>query len=484
MRTVDPDDLERLAKMLDGRGGVQDGLDEAFSRASRLGVSSKLTALRPLRSWVTETAPDLRKRASIARLEDGDPEAGLRWAGFSAEELKKYEGQGLSPDQLLLANSVAASDDPAAESLRRGDDESIDAWIERLEVTALTKIPLLKPHQESVEAFVETYREFTGATRVAGHSIALTTSMTRILVGNRIRRAWRDSSWSSDVQEFLARGLRSTGNRYLVRASERVRTWTWAPKSLGAPGSWLPSKLLGHFYRTQRFQQIARLPGMATMQNWVNSHGWNAISRSRIMNVGPSSVINLIGGNNELATRFGGLAHANVAAKAPSASLLRVTGNAYSFARDAQGLGRGAAAARGLATAGKVAGAFRGVGVVSGVASTAISANTVYHNGWPWDKGNFSTKEKGASYVADIAETGFNASLTAATVAPNPITIGVTIGFGAVYAGAKVVQHWDGIKEGGVKAANAVGNAAKEAVTDPVGTAKEVGHALNPKNWF
>ncbi|MER7970624.1 hypothetical protein ABTX35_16770 [Streptomyces sp. NPDC096080] len=116
MRTVDPDDLERLAKMLDGRGGVQDGLDEAFSRASRLGVSSKLTALRPLRSWVTETAPDLRKRASIARLEDGDPEAGLRWAGFSAEELKKYEGQGLSPDQLLLANSVAASDDPAAES--------------------------------------------------------------------------------------------------------------------------------------------------------------------------------------------------------------------------------------------------------------------------------------------------------------------------------------------------------------------------------
>ncbi|MEV8604092.1 PE-PGRS family protein [Streptomyces griseoviridis] len=484
MRTVNPDDLEQLAKILDGRGGVQDKIDEAFSRASRLGVSSNLSALKPLRSWVTETAPDLRKRASIARLENGDPEAGLRWAGFSDEELKKYNGEGLSPDHLLLANSVAASDDPAAESLRRGDNESIDAWIERLEVTALTKIPLLRPHKETVESFVGAYREFTGFTEGTGRITVLTTSMTTILVGNRIRKAWRTGNWPQRIQKSIYQSLRRSGSRPLVRFARSAKVWYPVPKSLSAPGSWIPTRLAGYFYRSQRFQRIVRIPGVSSVQAWANSHGWNAVSRSRFMNMGPNSIIRFIGGNSDLATAFGGTTHAGVAAKASSANLFKVTGNSYALARGTEGLGRGAAAARGLATAGKVAGAFRGFGVVSGVASTAISANTVYHNGRPWDKGNFATREKGAAYVADVAETGFNAALTAAIVAPNPITIGATIAFGAVYVGAKAVQHWDGIKEGGYKAASTVGNAAKEAVTNPLGTAKEVGHTLNPKNWF
>ena len=88
MRNVNPDDLDQLAKLLDGRGGVQDKVDEAFTRASRLGVTSKLTTLKPLSGWVKDTAPDLRKRAVYARLESGDPQAGLMWAGFSAKEIE------------------------------------------------------------------------------------------------------------------------------------------------------------------------------------------------------------------------------------------------------------------------------------------------------------------------------------------------------------------------------------------------------------
>lgn len=97
VRTVNPQDLEQLAKLLDGRGGLQDKLDEAFTRASSLGVTSKLTTLRPLRSWATDTAPDLRKRATFARLEDGDPEAGLRWAGFTDKELARLRKGKDSP---------------------------------------------------------------------------------------------------------------------------------------------------------------------------------------------------------------------------------------------------------------------------------------------------------------------------------------------------------------------------------------------------
>ncbi|MFG2941684.1 PE-PGRS family protein [Streptomyces sp. NPDC048282] len=484
MRTVNPDDLEQLAKLLQGRGGVQDKLDEAFTRASRLNVSGKLAALKPLRSWVTDTGPDLRKRAGIARLESGDPEAGLRWAGFSGEDIRNHKGQELTPDQVLLANSVAASDDPAAKSLRRGDDESIDAWIERLEVTALTKIPGLQPHEKTVAAFVGAVREYKGFTDTAAETTLVATTLTRVLVGNRIRTAWRAGGWTQPIQDSVYNLVRRSGNRVLVRWGRDVRAWYPELKSLNAPGSWLPTKIANLVYRNQGFQQLGRLPGMSSVQTWASSRGWNRLAGSQFMDMGPNSIVRFIGGNNELAAAFGETTHAGVAARAASANLFKVAGNAYTDARGVQGLGRGAAALRGLTTTGKVAGAFRGVGVLGGIASTAISANTLYHDGLPWEKGNFSTREKGASYVADIAETGFNASLTAATLAPNPITIGATVVFGAVYLGAKVVQHWDGIKKGAGEAADAVGNAAREAVTDPVGTAKKVGHALNPKNWF
>ncbi|WP_239080778.1 hypothetical protein [Streptomyces coelicoflavus] len=35
--------------------------------------------------------------------------AGLLWAGFTAKDLEKYKGEGIKPETLLLAHSVAAS---------------------------------------------------------------------------------------------------------------------------------------------------------------------------------------------------------------------------------------------------------------------------------------------------------------------------------------------------------------------------------------
>lgn len=95
-RLVNPQDLEQLAKLLDGRGGMADKLDEAFTRASSLGVTGKLSSLRPMRTWVSDTGPELRKKAAYARLEDGDPLAGLLLAGFTPEQLKN---KNLPPDQ-------------------------------------------------------------------------------------------------------------------------------------------------------------------------------------------------------------------------------------------------------------------------------------------------------------------------------------------------------------------------------------------------
>ncbi|MFC7467335.1 hypothetical protein ACFQVA_06595 [Actinomadura keratinilytica] len=83
-----PQDLEHLAKLLDGRGSLRDKLDEAFTRASHLGVRDRLAPLRPMSKWTDDTAVDLRRRAAILRAEDGDPKAAALYAGFTPAELK------------------------------------------------------------------------------------------------------------------------------------------------------------------------------------------------------------------------------------------------------------------------------------------------------------------------------------------------------------------------------------------------------------
>ncbi len=77
---------------------------------------------------------------------------------------------------------------------------------------------------------------------------------------------------------------------------------------------------------------------------------------------------------------------------------------------------------------------------------------------------------------------GFNASLTAAMVAPNPVTFGQLIGTGAVYGGAKIVEHWDDIKKGTGEALNWAGDKAGK-VHGVASGAKSVAKHLNPLSW-
>ncbi|WP_405561092.1 hypothetical protein [Streptomyces sp. NBC_01180] len=69
------------------------------------------------------------------------------------------------------------------------------------------------------------------------------------------------------------------------------------------------------------------------------------------------------------------------------------------------------------------------------MAATGFSTANVIAQGNPVA----AFKREGAGYVADVAEAGFNASMTAAMIAPNPVTIGLAVGFGVVYGGAKIV---------------------------------------------
>jgi len=188
--------------------------------------------------------------------------------------------------------------------------------------------------------------------------------------------------------------------------------------------------------------------------------------------------IDFVAGSDSLAARFGGTTHAGTnATRAGSASLYKVTKNALPSARigdEAEGISatsRSASLVHGLTVAGKVSGAFRGVGIMGGVASTAFSTANLVSVGNPIK----AYKRKGASYVADVADVGFNASLTSAMIAPNPVSFGFVVATGSVYGSAEIVQHWGDIP----KATHWVDHAA----SDVADGAKAVAMKLNPFKW-
>lgn len=86
---------------------------------------------------------------------------------------------------------------------------------------------------------------------------------------------------------------------------------------------------------------------------------------------------------------------------------------------------------------------FTRVGIAGGVVGTGLGVYNLYQQGNPID----AFQENPAGYVADVASTAFSASTTAFLLAPNPITAGLVVGTGLVWAGAEIVDHWDDITE-------------------------------------
>jgi hypothetical protein len=489
VRNVNPDDLDHLANVIDGRDGMGSKLDEAFTRASTLGISGKLTPLKPMRSWVKETAPDMRTRSALVRLDNGDPQAGLRWAGFSAKDLAKGGVICATPGILFLANAVATSGDPKAGALRRRSNESLDDWTDRLKAHAFASIPALQPYGKEIAEGLGTLGDVTSTVSHGGRAIFNGVNLTKVLVGNSIA----NGGWARAVKLRSATFLSGlSGYRFVPNAvgvwGNRLQQMPPTIRSLAAPGTWLPGKLGALASGSTMYRNASGIPfasGQVADQwgrisDYVRRSG-ALTTRIPLLGVTGNQAIESFVGSDKVARMYGGLTHSGqIPARAGQASLLKVSKNAFKDGR-LLGKGRLASFGSGAKFAGRASGFIRTAGVLGGAASTAYSGANLWAQGNP--KKHFDTREHGAKYVADAAEVGFNASLTAATVAPNPFTIGAMAVTGGVYAGAKVVEHWDGIKKGAGQAWDATGNAAREVAKDPIGSAKKVGHALNPMNW-
>lgn len=479
IRSVNPVDLEQLATLIDGKGptSLRSRTDAAFRSAAALGATSHLSGLRPLTTWAGDTAPDLRRRAAIARMDAGDLTGGFLWAGFSAQDLATYKGDGLSPELALVANSVAASGDPKAAEFRRRPNENLDDWIDRLKAQALTAIPGLKPFEPAVQSYLTNFGDWKSATDTAGHVLFQGTQLTKVLVGNSFKTGWL-RQW----QTWAATTLESTNSTRLKDLAKFIDDWKPVIRSLSAPGSWLPGKITS---------AIQHVPGLNGTISDLTGVGWDRLRDKPFMDtalhgVSANKVINFLVGNDKLAKQFGGLTHSGVQVKrAANANLGRVGVKAYQGLRQGTAFenvaakSRYGAALKGLVTVGETAGAFRSFNIATSVAMTGISAANLISDGNPVK----AFKREGAGYVADAADTAFNASLTATLIAPNPVTFGLTIATGSVYVGAEVVQHWGDIKKGTSKATHWVDKTTSNVTHGIASGAKSAAKNLNPTHW-
>ncbi|MFJ2819418.1 MULTISPECIES: PE-PGRS family protein [unclassified Streptomyces] len=481
MRNVNPDDLDQLAKLLDGRGGVEDKLDEAMTRATRLGVSTQLTSLKPLRTWTADTAPDLRRRAAIARLEDGDPDAGLKWAGFNTKDIAEAGVSLASPSVLLIAAVLATRGDSQAEPFRRKPGESLDDWVDRIRAHEIADIPGLESYEQQISEILGDVGDVTSTIGHTSIGVFHGANVTKVVVGNSLTQGYLRSKKLKAAAILRWLPMRYTWIPAKVgRLGQSLQKFSPVVSSLAAPGQWLPSKLSGLASGSATFQRANGLPIVGTHIGQRIGTGFDLLMRDGLMTeplVGRFSATHMVSalvGSDKVAKMYGGVTHSGqVPGRAAQASLWKVTKNVYADQR-MFGTGRFAAAGKGLKFAGRASGLLRTAGVLGGLASTGYSIANVAAQGSPSE----AFKKKGAGYVADVAEIGFNASLTAATVAPNPFTLGAVAVTGIVYGGAKVVEHWDDIKKGSSKAADWVGNKTKD-----LGKSLAKSKA-NPMNWF
>lgn len=117
----------------------------------------------------------------------------------------------------------------------------------------------------------------------------------------------------------------------------------------------------------------------------------------------------------------------------------------------------------GLANAAKATGVIRGLGVAGSAAATGygIANLTTYTPEM--------IQEKPMKFATDLSGTAFNGSLTALTIAPNPVTLGLTVGTGVIYAGCLAWENREAIGKGLDVAGDWIGDKAGK-----------LGSALNP----
>jgi hypothetical protein len=485
---VDKHVLRATADALTDLAGTLPGL---LSAADGLDVGGEVAQLRAAPTWASETAVDLRARIGLVeRMEHGD----TTFTAFTvtAEQLRQMAGGSMPVDEQLYAFEAAGI------ARRRGDkgildwdgSENFSDWIEKVEARALTHLPLLDDKGELIEKGIHAFDEYQDLLKAGGMASLAVTNLGRTQAYSllfQVTSRWGEAGASAlDARdaalraEWLRKGIAAVDNFYLG-----------GKRTLFAPGTtlpWLKSQAVKYVLKSQTFEDALAEARLAT-----NARG-TATFTAKILDA-PFIRSNL--------DRLVDLAQAPAAGR-----IANITGNVFGrpwsttvtlagetrtvvVARNATNLLE-VAGADGFRASVRVAGGLRVLGVVGGAIATVdstvglVSSFASHEEQDAWTHGGAAGKAK---VIGDVAEIGFNASLTAAMIAPTPWTWGAVAVTGAVYGGARLVEHWDDVTDAMGDAADWTGDRigdAADAVTDTLGDGVEAvkDSKLNPGNWF
>lgn len=478
--TIDKEVLAATVVALDDLAAT---LPDLVARAGALDARGEMAGLTEAPDWARHTATDLRARIGVLeQIEQSSPTFG--GVAMTADQARAIAGQSLSVEEALLATTVVA---PAADAWAETDPANLQEWFEQMQAEALRRLADLDD-AEVAETLVDV---FNGVRNIVGASEATVASVTALVVkGGPALASWlarrqiiapgltRLAETSPGLANALAGGLKTADDYYL-----RTRT------QFTYPGSFVPNATQGMLLRTAGIVE--------------DFDGWVARMSGAVkpFQVKEKVVPTLLA--RALQTRPGVQATTWVSDLLKNPATGQALQRAATWGNNVFGrpwtnpvtttvYGRGAsnlltvARTSGLGTAAATAGGLRLLGAAgSGIATVDGAVGLVRNwdeNGELWENGDTADR---AHVVGEYAEFAFNASMTAALVAPNPVTLGLVAVTGVVWAGAEVVEHWDDISAAAGQAADWAGDRAEDAsewVGDQVDAVKE--SSLNPMNWF
>ncbi|MFJ7190312.1 hypothetical protein [Streptomyces bacillaris] len=275
---------------------------------------------------------------------------------------------------------------------------------------------------------------------------------------DRLDLAWLEKRDNETLDDYIKRlqrdGItRLTGNAELAKLVSQVSN---GAITVGAFAGALTASGL-YSYKLVKALKGAEVHAPGTLiTRTINTRLAGALPGSRLSRVPPGMITALTGSDE--AAMLGGFMR--------NGSFFMPTASEANLAR--------VASQGGLANAAKAAGWIRGAGVVGGVASTAYGiANLATYDA-------DMIKENPSKFATDLTGTAFSASMTALTVAPNPVTLGLAVGTGLAYGGALIWDNHEAIGKGLSEAGDWVGDRASDIKDGLTDGAKKLGSALNP----
>jgi hypothetical protein len=486
---VDKHVLQATAEALTNLAADLPGL---LSAADGLEVGGEVAQLRAAPTWASETAVDLRARIGLVdRMERGDTH--FTKFNVTPEMLKQMAGGSMPVDeQLYTLEASAIAKGKGEQGILDWDGaQNFSEWIEKVEAKALAHLPLLNDKGELIEKGIHAFDEYQSLLQAGGMSAVAVTALGKTQAYSllfKVTSRWGDlgvdalrARGMAQQAEWLRKGIAAVDNMYLS-----------GKRTLYAPNTampWLKAQAVKYILKSQTFDDAlaaaragTNVRGEASLTSKILNTPFIRDNMDRLVAIAKSDAAGRIA--NITGNIFGRPWTTTVVNEAGVAETVVVGRNATNLLK--------VAGADGLVSSLKVAGGLRVLGVAGSAFATVDSGIGLYNSissgelARNWSEGGTQGKAK---VIGDIAEVGFNASLTAAMIAPNPVTWGAVAVTGVVYGGARLVEHWDDVTGAVSDAADWTGDKisdAADAVGDTIGDGVDAikKSPINPGNWF